>query len=162
MKKNSLKSTRYQAKVIFFTLAAVSLFATGCQKNIDSSETQKPIIHSTNMPLQYPSMNYLDIEAVDTSSKDAPDNEEYIQSLMEIANDNYNNKSYAKALRAANQILKFNQNSLQAKQLAALSSIKIAESNMGFFKGLGINEDQKKDIKNSIAYMDSVITKNEK
>ncbi|MGP9513978.1 hypothetical protein ACT3RN_15545 [Psychrobacter sp. AOP5-GZ1-6] len=64
---------------------------------------------------------------------------------MAIAKTNYDSKKYARALRAANNAIAIDNQSLEARDIAMLSTIKITESNISAYHNDTLMSSDDKD-----------------
>lgn len=117
--------------------------------------TTKP--KNTSVPsvpseLSSPSMTYL------TQSLSTNKNAISEQQWLELAQANYKNKKYARALRAANEVLRLNENSIEAREIAMLSTVKVTESNISSYHDNALmNENDKSDFKSTLTELTTII-----
>lgn len=118
---NPIYRTKLATAGLLSVLLGASLLTTGCGKTAKKNQqttVSTPIIKQ----LSAPSLAYLpDTTVADQRSSEA---------WMVIANKNYEEKRYARALRAANEALNIDNEKVDARQVAMLSAVKVMESNI--------------------------------
>ncbi len=114
---------------------------TGC------NTTAKEGKSATVKALSQPSLVYL----ADANPSD-------FEAWMTVAKSNYDSKSYARALRAANEALKFDKQAVEARQIAMLSSIKLTENNISVYHNDSLMDSSDKAmLKNKLTNITTLI-----
>lgn len=115
---NPIYRTKLATAGLLSILFSTSLLTAGCgtaaKKNVQTT-VSKPIVQQ----LSEPPLAYL-----------SSGNQLSSGAWMTIAKNNYETKRYARALRAANEVLSIDNERLDARQLAMLSAVKVMESNI--------------------------------
>lgn len=114
---------------------------TGC------NTTAKEEKSATVKALSQPSLVYL----ADANPGD-------FEAWMTVAKSNYDSKNYARALRAANEALKFDKQAVGARQIAMLSSIKLTENNISAYHNDSLMDSSDKAmLKNKLTNITTLI-----
>ncbi|MBE0444798.1 hypothetical protein [Psychrobacter sp. FME5] len=118
---NPIYRTKLATAGLLSVLLGASLLTTGCGKTGKKS-VQTTVSTPIVKQLSEPSLAYLS----DTTVADQRSSEAW----MVIANKNYEEKRYARALRAANEALSIDNEKVDARQIAMLSAVKVMGSNI--------------------------------
>nr|WP_317200875.1 hypothetical protein [uncultured Psychrobacter sp.] len=124
--------------LLFVTLLSC-LLMTGCSSFGKNKETQSTNrVKPTIIQLASPSLAYLSDPAVKINNSRGMTAKRWLA----IANNNYQAKRYARALRAATEALNIDESSNEARELAMLSAIKVTESNIGTYRDNALMTDK--------------------
>ncbi|WP_299189498.1 hypothetical protein [uncultured Psychrobacter sp.] len=130
---------------------SVSVVLAGCSADVKSSKHN--ISQPTIKQLSSSSLVYL------TDATEAKDiNESSIETWMAIAKSNYESKNYSRALRAANEALSIDNQIVEARQIAMLSSVKVMQSNIDAYHDNALmNSHDKATFKETLTSMTTLI-----
>lgn len=127
-------------------LLSASLLTAGCgttAKKSVQTMVSKPIVKQ----LSEPSLTYL-----------SSGNQLSSEAWMTIAKNNYETKRYARALRAANEALSIDNESVDARQIAMLSAVKVMESNIdAYHDNTLMNSDDKATFNETLTNITTVL-----
>ena len=77
---------------------------------------------------------------------------------MLIAQSNYQAQKYARSLRAATKALEFDAQSLEARQLAMLSAVKITETNIDSYQDdVTLSSSNKSELKTTLENLTTLL-----
>lgn len=155
---NQSTSSKFSSYKLLIVICSACLSFTGCQSG---SKTQAPIGGSDSLSqpvssavLNAPSMTYLLTGVVG----DEQSNTWSAQQWVDRATSLYQEKHYARALRAANIALTIDEELLPARQLALLANIKIMQNNIHtVHKNEAMSANDKADLKESLTMITSLI-----
>lgn len=160
---NYFNRTKTHATSLLAVILSTSLFLTACgsaSKKDAEPALSKPVVTNaavTTSQLDEPSFAYL----VD-STKSANVRQLSSEDWLTIANDNYQSKHYARALRAANEALSVDSKLVAARQLAMLSAVKVAENNIASYHDHALMNDADKDkFKNALTHITTLVNTTE-
>lgn len=158
-------NTTHQPKInsigVLTIILGTCILITGCSSTGKNKKSQlahqstqqavaQPIV---NTQLASPSLTYIlnTAEINDNRSVTA-------EQWLSMAESNYQSKRYARALRAANEALKINSRMEEARQLAMLSAVKVAESNVSAYNNKTLmNDKDKAELRDTLADITSLI-----
>ena len=122
---------------------SMSLLVVGCGGGVKKKpqQTAVPMIEQ----LEDPSLYYLLAPTNDSVGNMT------VAQWTDIAKINYESMKYGRALRAATEALKIDDDAVEARQLAMLAAVKITESNVGSFHDNALmNSDDKAILKTTL------------
>lgn len=138
---NHIYRTNLKTMGLLSIVLSASMVITGC------NTTAKEEKVATVKALSQPSLVYL----ADTNPSD-------FEAWMTVAKSNYDSKNYARALRAANEALKFDRQAVEARQIAMLSSIKLTENNISAYHNDSLMDSSDKAVlKNKLTNITTLI-----
>lgn len=132
---------------------SVGLLATGCgaKKQVKPEVIATPIVLSQQ--LASPSLSYFSSDMIKTDSSTAT-----FEQWMVIADNNYTSKRYARALRAATEALNIDNESLEARELAMLSAVRVTQSNIDSYNDNNLMSDyDRTELRSTFADITSLI-----
>lgn len=160
---NYFNRTETHATSLLPVILSISLFLTACGSaaNKDAEPVlSTPIVTNTAVTttqLDEPSFAYL-IDPTKLANVRQLSSEDWLT----IAKDNYQSKHYARALRAANEALSVDSKLVEARQLAMLSVVKVAENNITSYHDNALMNDSDKDkFKNSLTHITTLVNTTE-
>lgn len=130
---------------------SASVLITGCGTGAKGSK------HDMSQPtvkqLSSPSLVYL---SGATEAKNS--NDSSIEEWMTIAKTNYDSKNYSRALRATHEALSIDNQIVEARQIAMLSSVKVMQSNVDAYHDNALmNSHDKATFKETLTNMTTLI-----
>ncbi|WP_201552000.1 tetratricopeptide repeat protein [Psychrobacter fjordensis] len=138
---NHIYRTNLKTMGLLSIVLSASMVITGC------NTTAKEEKSATVKALSQPSLVYL----ADANPSD-------FEAWMTVAKSNYDSKNYARALRAANEALKFDKQAVEARQIAMLSSIKLTENNISAYHNDSLMDSSDKAmVKNKLTNITTLI-----
>lgn len=150
---NNIYASKLSTISLLSIVFSTGVLITGC--SIGAKKTSQP---STSQPLiakklQPPSWSYLpDVIAVGDESQLTA------AQWMLIAQKNYQAQKYARSLRAASKALEFDAQSVEARQLAMLSAVKITETNIDSYQDdVTLSSSDKRDLKTTLENLTTLL-----
>lgn len=139
--------------LLIVTLSAC-LLATGCggkKKRAEPAVLATPVVLSQQ--LASPSLSYLSTDLLETGSSIVT-----FEQWMVIANNNYKSKNYARALRAATEAFNLNNESIEARELAMLSALRVTQNNIDDYRNNALmNDSDRTELRDTFADITSLI-----
>ncbi len=150
---NNIYATKLSTISLLSIVLSTGVLITGC--SIGAKKTSQP---STSQPLiakklQSPSWSYFpEVIAVGDESQLTA------AQWMIIAQKNYQAQKYARSLRAASKALEFDAQSVEARQLAMLSAVKITETNIDSYQDdVTLSSSDKRDLKTTLENLTTLL-----
>lgn len=146
-----------QSKSVKFNLILVAfsacLLVTGCggaKKKVKSVVSATPIL---SQQLASPSLSYMSSDLEKAGDQDIS-----AEQWLKIAQDNYDAKKYARALRAATEAVNIDNESIEARELAMLSAVRVTQSNINAYNDNALMSDyDRTELRNTFADVTSLI-----
>ncbi|MEN2750578.1 tetratricopeptide repeat protein [Psychrobacter sp. FBL11] len=152
---NIIHRTRLTKLNLLSIALIASVMTTGCGKSTKVS--QHTISPPTVKQLSSPSPVYLT-----GATKAESLNESSIEAWMTIAKTNYESKNYSRALRAANEALSIDNQIVEARQIAMLSSVKVMQLNIDAYHNNALmSSHDKATFKDALTSMTTLINTSE-
>ncbi|MBF0658430.1 tetratricopeptide repeat protein [Psychrobacter sp. NG25] len=129
---NPIYRTNLTKMGLLSVVVSASVLITGC-----NTTGEKKSASASVKALSAPSLVYL--SGPNTVQRD-------FEAWMTIAKTNYDSKEYARALRAANEALAIDNQAVEARQIAMLSSIKVTEGNISAYHNDALMDSDDKDL----------------
>lgn len=146
------------SKSLVFVLLSTSFLIAGCGGKKAKSES-KSIVHPQRVvvtQLAEPSSAYLSDSAANINDRSMS-----AEGWMQIAQTNFQAKRYARSLRAATEALNIEE-SVEARELAMLSAVKVTESNIDAYRDNTLMSDyDKTQLKTTLADITTLINATE-
>lgn len=146
------QSKSVKSNLILVTLSAC-LLATGCggtKKKVNPVGSATPVL---SQQLASPSLSYMSADLEKAGDKDIS-----AEQWLKIAQDNYDAKKYARALRAATEALNMDDESIEARELAMLSAVRVTQSNIDAYSDNALMSDyDRTELRNTFADVTSLI-----
>jgi len=135
---NSIYRNNFKAANLLLFMFSTALLAIGCSTTTTENKPRQlsqPVVEQ----LSEPSLVYM----FDNDEMDGT-NPRNIETWVAIAKKDYEEKHYARALRAAEEALGINNQVVEARQIAMLSAVKMMESNVDAYHNNAVMEDRDK------------------
>lgn len=150
---NNIYATKLSTISLLSIVLSTGVLITGC--SVGAKKTPQPISSPPLIAkkLQSPSLSYLpEVIAVDDESQITA------AQWMLIAQSNYQAQKYARSLRAATKALEFDAQSLEARQLAMLSAVKITETNIDSYQDdVTLSSSNKSELKTTLENLTTLL-----
>lgn len=135
---NSTYRNNFKAVNLLLLIFSTALLAIGCSTTTTENKPRQlsqPVVEQ----LSELSLVYM----FDNDEMDGT-NPRNIETWVAIAKKDYEEKHYARALRAAEEALGINNQVVEARQIAMLSAVKMMESNVDAYHNNAVMEDRDK------------------
>ncbi len=146
------QSKSIKPNLLLVAFSAV-LLATGCgaKKQVEPVAIATPIVLSQQ--LASPSLSYFSSDMIKTGSSTVT-----FEQWMVIADSNYTSKKYARSLRAATEALNIDNESIEARELAMLSAVRVTQSNIDAYNDNDLMSDyDRTELRGTFADITSLI-----